>query len=175
MGFIKENLSTLDMVLGVLPMLPPTAEEVRRCDYAAAVAVGGELDRAQVLHELFLLKASVANEYAQGLMETLGMQRQGLDQFYEIYVRRLAEGLAASFPSDPQKAVGLLANRLKVYEKALHSAHPEDPHLGVADAFTRFCGSADQPELVSLCLDTCKALNKLFLKELSELGLNVKE
>jgi hypothetical protein len=172
MGFIKENLSTLDMVLGVLPMLPPTVDEVRRCDSASIV---GGLPLEQTLHELFLLKASVANEYAQGLMETLGMQPAGLEQFVEIYVRRLAEGLAASFPSDPQKAVGLLANRMKVYGAALHGKHPEDPHLGLADAFTRFCGAADQPDLVSLCLDTCKALNKQFLKELSELGLNVKE
>jgi hypothetical protein len=172
MGFIKENLSTLDMVLGVLPMLPPTVDEVRRCDSAAIV---GALSREQTLHELFLLKAAVANEYAQGLMETLGMQKAGLEQFVEIYVRRLAEGLAASFPSDPEKAVGLLANRLKVYGAALHGKHPEDPHLALADAFTRFCGAPDQADLVSLCLDTCKALNRQFLKELSELGLNVKE
>jgi hypothetical protein len=172
MGFIKENLSTLDMVVGVLPMLPPSIDEVRRCDSAAIV---GSLDKAQVLHELFLLKAAVACEYAQGLMETLGMQGAGLEQFVEIYVRRLAEGLAASFPSDPQKAVGLLANRMKVYGAALHGKHPEDPHLGLADAFTRFCGAPDQGDLVSLCLDTCKALNRRFLQELSELGLNVKE
>jgi len=172
MGFIKENLSTLDMVVGVLPLLPPTVDEVRRCDMGALT---GGLDRAQVLHELFLLKAAVASEYAQGLMETLGMQPAGLEQFVEIYVRRLAEGLAASFPSDPQKAVGLLANRLKVYGAALHGKHPEDPHLAVADAFTRFCGAADQGDLVSLCLDTCKALNRRFLQELSELGLNTKE
>jgi hypothetical protein len=172
MGFIKENLSTLDMVVGVLPLLPPSADEVRRCDSAAIV---GGLDKAQVLHELFLLKAAVANEYAQGLMETLGMQTAGLEQFVEIYVRRLAEGLAASFPSDPQKAVGLLANRLKVYGNALHGKHPEDPHLALADAFTRFCGAPDQGDLVSLCLDTCKSLNRRFLQELSELGLNVKE
>jgi hypothetical protein len=173
MGFIKENLSTLDMVLGVLPLLPPTVDEVRRCDIAALTA--GTVAKEQVLHELFLLKASVACEYAQGLMETLGMQPAGLEQFVEIYVRRLGEGLAASFPSDPQKAVGLLGNRMKVYTAALHGQHPEDPHLALADAFTRFCGVADQPELVSLCLDTCKALNRAFLKELSELGLNVKE
>ena len=172
MGFIKENLSTLDMVLGVLPLLPPTVDDVRRCDSAAIV---GGLPPEQVLHELFLLKASIANEYAQGLMETLGMQASGLEQFYEIYVRRLAEGLAASFPSDPQKAVGLLANRLKVYHTALHGKHPEDPHLAVADAFTRFCGAADQSDLVGLCLDTCKALNKAFLKELGELGLGPQE
>ncbi len=172
MGFIKETLSTLDMVVGVLPLLPPSVDEVRRCDMAA---ITGGLDKAQVLHELFLLKAAVASEYAQGLMETLGMQPAGLEQFVEIYVRRLAEGLAASFPSDPQKAVGLLANRLKVYGAALHGKHPEDPHLAVADAFTRFCGAADQGDLVSLCLDTCKALNRRFLQELSELGLNTKE
>ena len=173
MGFIKQNLSTLDMAMGVLALLPPTEEEIRRCD-AAAFAAGG-LQRENVLHELFLLKAAVASEYGQGLLETLGMQKLGVEQFVEIYVRRLGEGLALTFPSDPQKAVGLLANRIKVYGAALHGQHPEDPHLAVADAFTRFCGSADQPDLVKLCLDTCKSLNRIFLKELSGLGMNVKE
>ena len=173
MGFLKQNLSTLEMAMGVLEMLPPTVEEIRRSD-AAAFAAGG-LAREQVLHELFLLKASLGNEYGQGLLETLGMQKLGVEQFVEIYMRRLGEGLAVSFPSDPQKAVGLLANRIKVYAGALHGKHPEDPHLAVADAFTRFCGAADDPGLVRLCLDTCKAMNRAFLKELSDLGLNVKE
>ncbi len=173
MGFIKADLSTLDLVVGVLPLLPPTADELRRCD-AAAFAAGG-LPKERVLHEFFLLKAAVAGEYAQGLLETLGMRPEGVEQFVEIYVRRLGEGLAATFPSEPQKAVGLLANRLKTYGTALHGKHPEDPHLALADAFTRFCGAPDQADLVSLCLDACKGLNRTFLKELSELGLNVKE
>lgn len=174
MGFIKLNLSTLDMVVGVMPFLPPTEQEIRRCDQAA-LRVNTEAAQALVLHELFLLKAAVVNEYAQGVLETLGMHKGGVEQFEEIYVRRLAEGLAMTFPSDPQKAVGLLGNRMKVYGAALHGQHPEDPHLAVADAFTRFCGAADQEDLVGLCLDTCKALNRLFLQELTELGLNVKE
>jgi hypothetical protein len=172
MGFIRDNLSTLDVVQGVLEYLPPSRMEVEASD---ALADAAGLKREHVLHELFLLKASIAAEYAQGMLSTLGMKEEGLEQFLQIYTVRLAEGLAASFPSDAQKAVGLLANRLKTYNAALHGPHPSDPHLGVADAFTRFCGAADEPGLVTLCLDTCKALNRRFLKELSDYGLKIQE
>ena len=48
--------------------------------------------------------------------------------------------------------------------------HPEDPHLNVADRFTRYAGAPDEPQLVTLCLDTCKALNRVFLDEIGALG-----
>jgi hypothetical protein len=79
--------------------------------------------------------------------------------------------VAESFPRSREAAVGILAARLKAYGAALHGQHPEDPHLAVGDVFTRACGSADAPELLSLCLDTCKAMNRRFLKELSDFGL----
>lgn len=173
MSFLKKELSTLDVVEGVLPWLVPTEDEIRRCDAAAFAA--GKLEPAKMLHEHFMLKAAVAMEYGLGLLETLGMRKEGLEQFHAYYVQRLAEGVADSFPASREAAVGLLASRLKAYTQALHGAHPEDPHLGVADAFTRFCGAPDDPALVTHCLDTCKALNRRFLKELSELGLAVED
>jgi hypothetical protein len=167
-GFLKPEISTLDVVEGVLPWAAPEDDEVRRCD-AAAFAAGG-LEPNQVLHEFFLLKAAMAGQYAMGLLESLGMKREGVEQFHQLYTAKLAEGLAATFKSGAQEAVTQMASRLMAYDKALHGGHPEDAHLAVADAFTRFCRAADQPELVSLCLDTCKALNKRFMDEVASLG-----
>lgn len=168
MGFLKQDLATVDLVEGVMPWLPPTAEEVLRCD-AAAFAAGG-LDRARVLHETFLLKAALGLQYGLGLLETLGMRAEGVEQFQAFYVRRLAEGLLQGFPNEREVALGLLASRLKAYDQALHSGHPEDPHLAVADAYTRFCGAPDERSLVGLCLDLCKAMHQRFIQELKDLG-----
>jgi hypothetical protein len=169
MTFLRNDLTTVHVVEGIFPWLPPTEEEIRRSD-AAAFAAGG-LDRAKTLHELFMLKAALGLEYGLGLLETLGLRKEGLEQFHAFYVQRLAEGVAESFPRSREAAVGILAARLKAYGEALHGQHPEDPHLAVGDLFTRACGSADAPELLSLCLDTCKAMNRRFLKELSDFGL----
>jgi hypothetical protein len=173
MAFLRNDLTTVHAVEGILPWLVPDADEIRRSD-AAAFAAGG-LDRARTLHELFLLKSALGLEYGLGLLETLGLRKEGLEQFHAIYVQRLAEGVAAGFPSSREPAVGLLAARLKAYGQALHGRHPEDPHLAVADAFTRFCGAADDAALRSLCLDTCKAMNRRFLKELSDFGLKTQD
>lgn len=167
--FLRNDLSTLHVVEGIFPWLPPSQDEIIRSD-AAAFAAGG-LDRARNLHELFLLKAALGLEYGLGLLETLGLRREGLEQFHAFYLQRLAEGVAESFPSNREAAVGLLAARVKAYTQALHGQHPEDPHLAVADVFTRACGAPDDPGLLSFCLDTCKAMNRRFLKELSDFGL----
>jgi|GEM_PF-3451923 hypothetical protein len=168
MGFLKADVATVDVVEGVMPWLVPDQDEVRRSD-AAAEAAGG-LPSERVLHELFLLKAGLGLEYGLGLLESLGMRQEGLEQYHAFYTRRLAEGLVLSFPRDREAAVGLLGARLKAYTLALHGEHPEDPHLAVADAFTRFCGAADERALVSLCLDACKAMHQRFIDEIAELG-----
>lgn len=169
MTFLRNDLTTVHVVEGIFPWLPPTQDEILRSD-AAAFAAGG-LDRAKTLHELFMLKSALGLEYGLGLLETLGLRKEGLEQFHAFYLQRLAEGVAESFPSSREAAVGLLASRIKAYTAALHGQHPEDPHLGVADSFTRFCGAPDEPGLVAFCLDTCKAMNRRFLKELSDFGL----
>lgn len=167
MGFLKADVATVDVVAGVLPWLVPDAEEIRRCD---AAALAGGSARERVLHELFLLKAGLGLEYGLGLLESLGMRPEGLEQYHAFYTRRLAEGLVVSFPRDRETAVGLLGARLKAYTLALHGEHPQDPHLAVADVFTRFCGAADERSLVSLCLDTCKSMHQRFIDEIAELG-----
>jgi hypothetical protein len=169
MGFLKADVATVDVVAGVLPWLPPTEDEIRRSDAAAFEA--GQLPRERVLHELFLLKAALGLEYGLGLLESLGMRGEGLEQYHAFYTRRLAEGLYLSFPNDREAAVGLLGSRLKAYTKALHGQqHPEDPHLAVADAFTRLCGAADERALVTLCLEACRSMHKRFIDEIAELG-----
>ncbi|HTB23402.1 MAG TPA: hypothetical protein VK914_11940 [bacterium] len=170
MSFLKNDLSTIDVVEGVMPWLPPSPDEVLRCD-EAALAAGG-LAPERVLHEFFLLKSALGLEYGLGLLEKLGLRREGMEQYHAFYIHRLAEGLALRFPGQEETAVGLLAARLKAYTAALHNGlHPEDPHLAVADAFTRFCGAADERALVTLCLDACKAMNARFLGALTEFGL----
>ncbi len=167
MGLLKDDFSTLDMVAGVMPWLPPDAAEVSRCD-AAAFEAGG-LPKERVLHEVFLLKAALGLEYGLGLLERLGLRREGLEQYHDLYLRRLAEGMVAGFAGQAELAVGLMGARFKAYAAALHDGlHPEDPHLAVADAFTRFCGAADARPLVTLCLDTCKAMHTRFLDSLTE-------
>jgi hypothetical protein len=158
------------VVEGVAPWLPPAADEVLRSD-AAAFAAGG-LSRERVLHEVFLLKTTLGLEYGLGLLEQLGLRREGMEQYHAFYIHRMAEGLLQGFPGQGEAAVGLLASRIKAYTQALHgNLHPEDPHLAVADAFTRFCGAADDPALVTLCLDTCKEMHGRFMKELTDFGL----
>jgi hypothetical protein len=84
----------------------------------------------------------------------------------------LAEGLVARFPGQGDTAVGILAGRLKAYTLALHGGlHPEDPHLALADAFTRFCGAADDRALVTLCLEACKGMHAKFIGALTDFGL----
>jgi hypothetical protein len=169
-SFLKKDLTTIDVVEGVMPWLPPDEDEVRRCD-AAAFEAGG-LARERVLHEYFLLKSALGLEYGLGLLETLGLRKEGMEQYHAFYIHRLAEGVADGFPSQREAAVGLLASRLKAYTAALHGGlHPEDPHLAVADAFSRFCGAPDERPLVTLCLDACKAMNGRFLRELTDFGL----
>lgn len=169
MGFLKPEISTLDVMEGVLPWAAPTPEEVHHSDQASQAA--GGLDASLVLHEFFLLKAAVTGQYAMGLLETLGMKREGIEQFHHLYASRLAEGLQTAFKGSGKEAVVHLASRLKGYDEALHRGHPEDPHLGLADAFTRACGRADDPALVSLCLDACRALNQKFMAEIKAFGL----
>jgi hypothetical protein len=170
MSFLKNDLSTIDVVEGVMPWLPPTEDEVRRCD-AAALEAGG-LPQERVLHEFFLLKAALGLEYGLGLLEKLGLRKEGMEQYHAFYIHRLAEGLVARFPGQAETAVGLLAARLKAYTRALHEGlHPEDPHLALADAFTRFCGAADEHALVALCLDACKDMHGRFLGALTDFGL----
>lgn len=169
MGFLKNDLSTLDVIEAVMPWLPPTEAEVRRCD-AAAFAAGG-LDAARVLHEFFMLKASLGVEYGAGLLERLGLRPEGLEQYQALYIHRLAEGLVLRFRGDGETAVGVLAARLKSYSRALRPGlHPEDPHLALADAFTRFCGAADDRGLVGLCLDACRDMHARFMGALTEAG-----
>lgn len=170
MGFLKPDLTTIDVVEGVMPWLPPGPDEVRRSD-AAAFAAGG-LPREKVLHEYFLLKTALGLEYGLGMLHTLGLRKEGLEQFHAFYIHRLAEGLAGTFSGQEETAVGLLAARVKAYAQALHGGqHPEDPHLAVADAFTRYCGAPDEHPLVTLCLDACKDMHARFLKELTDFGL----
>lgn len=170
MSFLKKDLSTIDVVEGVMPWLAPSEAEVRACDAAALSASGLPPDR--VLHEFFLLKAALGLEYGLGLLERLGLRTAGMEQFHAFYVHRLAEGMVLRFQGEGEKAVGILAARLKAYTQALHlGLHPEDPHLAVADAFTRFCGAADDRALVVLCLDACKAMHGRFMGALTEFGL----
>ena len=172
MAFLKNELTTVHVVGGIFPWLPPTPDEVRACD-SAAFSSGG-LDNGRVLHEYFLLKASLGLEYGLGLLETLGLRKEGMEQFHAMYIQRLAEGVAAAFASSRDAAVGVMAGRLKAYGEALHGQHPEGPHLALADAFTRFCGAADERALVTLCLDAAKAMHARFLKELADFGLGKK-
>jgi len=170
MTFLKNDISTIDVVNGVMPWLPPTEKEVQRCD-AAAFEAGG-LAPERVLHEFFLLKAALGLEYGLGLLEKLGLRKEGLEQYHAFYVHRLAEGLVSSFSGQGETAVGLLGGRMKAYTEALHGGrHPDDPHLALADAFTRFCGAADQRALVTLCLEACKDMHSRFLGALTDFGL----
>lgn len=171
MSFLRNNMPVPEIVEGVLSLLPPTEAEIRRCDAIAFSARFDEgKDPAAVLPELFLLKIAMACEYAMGMLEQLGMKPEGVAQFYEIYTARLAKGFAAFFESMPGHSVVVLKSRLETYDKALHEKHPEDPHLNVADLFTRYSGAPDEPMLVSLCLDTCKAMNQAFIDEVASLG-----
>lgn len=171
MAFLKNNMTTIELAEGVSQLLPPSDAEVRRCDeLASMVAFDEGKDPQGLLHELFLLKAAMACEYAMGALQHLGMKEEGVRQFYEIYTARLAKGFAAVFSSMPGHAVATLKARLAAYDEAIHTPHPEDPHLNVADRFTRFAGSPDEPRLVDLCLETCKDLNRAFLAEIASLG-----
>lgn len=169
MTFLRNELTTVHVVEGIFPWLPPTEEEIRACD-SAAFASGG-LDRHRVLHEFFLLKAGLGLEYGLGLLETLGLRKEGLEQFHAMYIQRLAEGIVETFNSSRETAVGIMASRIKAYGVALHEdKHPEGPHIAVADVFTRFCGAADERPLVTLCLDASKTMHDRFIKELSDFG-----
>lgn len=171
MGFLKLEMSTFDVVEGVLPLLPPSALQIERCSVASqALAARGQAT-GDTVHELFLLKAAMASQFAMGTLETLGMRAEGIEQFYDVFRQRLEEGLAAVFGSDPKAAVLMARSRLASYDKALHDPHPEDRFLNVADAFTRFCGAADEPDLVRICLDACRDLNRAFIDEIKSLGI----
>jgi hypothetical protein len=171
MSFLKNNMPVPEIVEGVLALLPPSEDEVRRCDAIAASEPFDEgKDPAALLPELFLLKICIACEYAMGMLEQLGMNDEGVRQFYQFYTARLATGFAAFFQSMPGHSVAILKSRLDAYDRALHEPHPEDRHLNVADLFTRFAGAADNARLVTLCLDTCKAMNQSFIDEIASLG-----
>ena len=80
MTFLKPELTTLDVVAGIFPWLPPTEEEIYRCDalaYSAgsSTSSGQGLDKSKFLHEFFMLKSGVALEYGMGLLETMGMRQ----------------------------------------------------------------------------------------------------
>lgn len=171
MAFLRNNMPVPEIVDGVLAMLPPGEAEIRRCDeLSSSLRFEEGKDPLNLVPELFLLKISMACEYAMGMLEQLGMKEEGIRQFYEIYTARLAKGFAAFFQSMPGHSVVVLKSRLEAYDKALHQPHPEDAHLNVADLFTRYSGSPDAPELTALCLDTCKALNQAFVDEIASLG-----
>jgi hypothetical protein len=171
MAFLRNNMSTLQIVEGVMALLPPGEAEVRRCD---AIALSTRFEEGKdpkaLLPELFLLKIGVACEYALGALEQLGMPEEGRKQFYEIYTSRLSQGFATFFKNMPGHSVALLKQRMEAYAKALHEAHPEDPHLNLADRFSRYVGAPDAPALVSLCLDTCKSLHQKFMDDIASLG-----
>jgi hypothetical protein len=171
LSFLRNNMTTLELVEGVTSFLPPTAEEVQRCD---SLAHGIHFEQGKnpdgLLPELFFLKVSVALEYAMGMLQQLGMQPEGVLQFRDFYVQRLSEGMAKVAESSPGQGVLLLKNRIQAYAQALHGEHAEDPHLNVADRFTRYAGAPDEPQLTTLCLDTCKSLNRAFLDEIASLG-----
>jgi hypothetical protein len=172
MTFLRNNMPMPEIVEGVLGLVPPSAAEVIRCDrLSASLRFDESKDPAALLPELFLLKISVACEYAMGMLEHLGMKQEGVAQFYEFYTARLASGFVAFFQSMPGHSVLILKSRVDAYHKAMHEKHPEDPHFNVADLFTRYAGAADDPQLVTLCLDTCKAMNQSFLDEVASLGI----
>jgi len=171
MGFLKNNMTTLEILDGVAGYLPPTPDEVRRCDQLEkSLHFESGKDPRGLLPELFFLKVGVALEYSLGMLQQLGMSTEGLEQYHEFYVKRLTDGMAGALQSDPSHGVALLMNRVQSYTQALHETHPEDPHLNVADRFSRNVGCADEQQLTTLCLDTCKFLNKAFLDEISALG-----
>ncbi len=171
MSFLKLEMSTFDVVEGVLPLLPPSVQQMERCASADRALRARGLETVDIVHELFLLKAAMASQFAMGTLETLGMRAEGIEQFYEIFCKRLEEGLSGVLRSDPKAAVLMARARLGSYDKALHTPHPEDRFLNVADAFTRFCGAADETELVHLCLDACQDLNRSFIAEIRGLGI----
>jgi hypothetical protein len=171
MGFLRNNIPIPEIVDGVLALLPPSESEIRRCDaIASTVRFEEGKDPAAIVPELFLLKISMACEYAMGMLEQLGMNPEGVKQFYEFYTARLARGFAAFFESMPGHSVVVLKSRMEAYHRALHEPHPEDVHLNVADLFTRFSGAPDEAQLVPLCLDTCKSMNQAFVDEIRSLG-----
>jgi hypothetical protein len=172
MAFLKNNMPVPQIVEGVVSLLPPTEAEVRRCDALSdSLRFEEGKDPAALLPELFLLKISLACEYAMGMLEQLGMKEEGVAQFYEFYTARLANGFVAFFQSMPGHSVVILKSRMDSYHKALHEKHPEDAHLNVADLFTRYAGAPDDPLLVTLCLDVCKEMNQAFLDEIASLGI----
>jgi hypothetical protein len=171
MAFLRNNMTTLEILEGVTGFLPPTPEEVRRCDQLEKnVRFEEGKDPRGLLPELFFLKVSVALEYAVGMLQQLGMSPEGVAQFHEFYTNRLSQGMTGAIQSVPGHGVALLKSRMQSYARALHEKHPEDPHLNVADRFTRYAGCADEPQLTALCLDTCKLLNRAFLDEIASLS-----
>lgn len=171
MGFLRNNIPVTEIVDGVLALLPPSEAEILRCDaIASTVRFDEGKDPASIVPELFLLKISMACEYAMGMLQHLGMKEEGVAQFYELYTARLARSFAAFFQQMPGHSVVVLKTRMEAYQKALHERHPEDVHLNVADLFTRFAGAPDEPQLVALCLDSCRAMNRVFIDEIAALG-----
>jgi hypothetical protein len=167
-GFLHDNMSVYELFDGVAQYLPPTGSELRKCDEIAAEIAAETGSPAQNLEpELFLLKIGVTAQYAMGLLETLGMEAAGISQFYQVFELRLAENFRSFFKTTGPQAAALLKRRLQEYETALHTSHAENPHLAVADYFTRFAGAPDDARLVSLCLEVCKDLSDAFLKEIA--------
>ena len=176
MSIFHDNMTTLQIYDAVAPLLLPLEEELIRCQELQPRM--NTLNRQAAFNlepELFLLKIGVGLQYTLGFLERLGMPQQGLLQFYEIYVQRLQEGFAGVFKNAGQQSTTLLRNRVVAYEKAYHQPHAEDRHLNVSDTFTRFVGVPDDPELVNLCLESCKKLNSIFIKEYDLLRLEALE
>jgi len=171
MSFLKDNISTVEFAEGVMAFLPPSPAEVRRCDEISAfLKLEENRDPRMLLPELFLLKVGLGAEYGMGLLQQLGMNEAGVLQFFELYTQQLSAGFAAFFKSSAAASVTIMRDRIRAYGDALHQPHPEDPHLALADCFSRYVGAPDDPELVSLCLDTCRAMHGRFMDEIKSLS-----
>ena len=56
------------------------------------------------------------------MLQQLGMKPEGVEQFYEFYTKRLADGMATAAQSAPGHGVALLKSRMQAYAQALHRA-----------------------------------------------------
>lgn len=170
MTFLKPNLTPQELLDGVLGLLAPSEEEIRLCDtLSRGLSLDEGKDPKALLPELFLLKIGVGLEYATGMLAKLGLSEAALTAFHEMATARLAGGFAAHFRETPGHAVTTLRERVRAYAEALHLPHAEEPHLHVADRFSRYVGAADEPLLTELCLDACRRLHQSFLEEMATL------
>jgi hypothetical protein len=171
MSFLKNHMPLPEILEGVVQFVPPSKDEVRQCDeIATALQVEEGKSAALLLPEFFMLKIALVCEFSLGMLEQLGMDEAGRGRFYELYTSHFVGAFGIFFKSSPRQSVLLLKERMESYAEALHRPHPVDPHLNVADRFTRAMGAPDEPALVKLCLNCCKSLNEAFLEEIKSLG-----